>query len=84
RLTPTIITAKKGIYNTNLPNLHNDNMVAFLLAITTASYPSNLAQIDLSLYKLMDNGVLLTIKNPKEHKISLAHAEINPIQSRFL
>ncbi|CAG8846839.1 12315_t:CDS:1, partial [Gigaspora margarita] len=97
----TFITAMKSVYNTNLPNSQDDNMVdltpafdkirsfgdnntmsiscllqkvAFLLAITTASRPSDLARIDFSSCKLMDNGVLLTIKNSKKYKISLSHS----------
>ncbi|RIB13170.1 hypothetical protein C2G38_2198570 [Gigaspora rosea] len=46
---------------------------AFLLAITTASRPSDLARIEATSKVLTSNGAIFMIRNPKEHKISLAH-----------
>ncbi|CAG8852541.1 2709_t:CDS:1, partial [Gigaspora margarita] len=56
---------------------------AFLLAITTASRPSDLVRIEATSKVLTPNGAIFTIRNPKEHKISLAHSSNKPATKRI-
>ncbi|CAG8769604.1 17846_t:CDS:10, partial [Cetraspora pellucida] len=47
--------------------------VAFLLAITTACRLSDLSRIDITSQVQTEHSMMFNIKNPKEHKISIAH-----------
>ncbi|CAG8451204.1 14411_t:CDS:2 [Cetraspora pellucida] len=57
--------------------------VTFLLAITTACRPSDLVCIDITSQVQTEHGMMLNIKNPKEHKISIAYGGNKPQTKRI-
>ncbi|CAG8737633.1 29021_t:CDS:2 [Gigaspora margarita] len=56
---------------------------AFLLAIMIASRPFNLTRIKVISKLLTSNSAIFTIRNPKEHKISIAHSSNKSVTKRI-
>ncbi|CAG8472103.1 28605_t:CDS:2 [Dentiscutata erythropus] len=70
----------RGVYNINPLNSHDDNVVDLTPTFDKIhSYSDNeTMNISLLLHKMIDEDVIFSIKNPKEHKISLAHGGNKP------
>ncbi|CAB4393757.1 hypothetical protein RhiirA1_56212 [Rhizophagus irregularis] len=55
-------------------NRHTDNQTAFLLALVTASRPSDLKKVNVTTIKSSSSGYTLECRDPKEYKIVRSHS----------
>ncbi|PKY46549.1 hypothetical protein RhiirA4_402602, partial [Rhizophagus irregularis] len=51
-----------------------DNQTAFLLALVTASRPSDLKKVNVTTIKSSSSGYTLECRDPKEYKIARSHS----------